>query len=479
VSTIEDAGDLFASVYDQMAAPKFRSAFARGDVDGWYLDEWVRAQREQVTESVRAIGGVAREAARKLRDHGGPGLLALLLGLDDAFAEVLLPSAEGVSPGMQEYVDRWAETRLLNTRTDSGAVLPRWTAPGRDTGGNRRTPRDVLAHVTRVPASMWENCTHVVVSRFHDLSCEVGDVRVGCVPFLEELQEIDLQVVPEGPDRGYRAQAADTPTLRDRIPVVIDLLEKQHVDIGVLPECALSAELLPVWHEALRTRHLRHLRWIMVGTGLFPSGGRRPASRAVLLSTRDGSMVAQQDKQFGFSLSERHITGWGLAGCGRTRAAPFPTNGTWDESLAFGTGLTVIDSFVLRCAIAVCEDVARADLVPVVREAGITVLLVPIFAREIDRGNWEQFGAEEHVSESGAHVVVANSIAVGRWRALHGSGADGDAEDKITVDETRTPTIRYSLCVPSASQIGRYVPAREGLATTGAEVTAYDLFAEE
>jgi hypothetical protein len=40
------------------------------------------------------------------------------------------------------------------------------------------------------------------------------------------------------------------------------------------------------------------------------------------------------------------------------------------------------------------------------------------------------------------------------------------------------PAIRYSLFVPSASQVGTYVPAKEAMATTGEELHTFELYAD-
>lgn len=470
MSTVVDAADFFVSGYDEFCSSRYDSSFADGIVDEWYAQDAVQQRRGEICERVLAIGRLPQADVRTA-DAGGPDLLATLLAIDDAFAEVLFPSDAGVSDGMYEYVGRWDVHRVLNTKATPGALLPRWAGPGRASGGSLRHPRELFAHLTRVPETIWSRCQHVIVPPYQDLSCDAHDIRVACVPFLESFDDVEVQVIPTGAHRGYRVQAADTPALVARVSTVLDALVESGADIGLLPECALSPALLDVWREVLRGRRTGRLKWLMAGTGLFHDGKILPASRAILLSTRDGARIGFQDKQFGFSLQPHQITNWGLH--------HFPQGSkAWDESISFGRKLTIFDSSKLRAAIAVCEDASRADtLTPSIRESGVTLLMVPIFAREINRRGWEESSGQQHMLESGAHVVVSNSVAVARrmWemqQAAHEGG--GNLED-----HPRTlPKVLSSLFVASTSQLQTFVGVREGRATGACQCKVFELFAE-
>jgi predicted amidohydrolase len=478
MSTVWDAADFFALGYDILASDQYVPSFAQGIVDEWYVEEAVQQRRRQVRDQVLATGRLSAADARAA-DGGGPELLATLLAIDDAFAEVLFPPDTGCSEGMYDYVERWEERRILNTSASPGALLPRWSRPGRASGGSLRHPRDPFAYLTRVPEPLWSRCRHVVIPRYHDVACESYDVRVACLPFLENLDELDLQVIPEGPHRGYRAQAADQPALAARVSTALDALVESGADIALLPECALSPNLLAVWREVLKGRRTGRLKWLMAGTGLFDRGHPRPASTAILLSTRDGALIGSQDKQFGFSLQPHQIQNWGL------NRIP-QDDRVWDESISVGTELTIFDSSKLRAAIAVCEDASRTDtLAPSIRESGVTLLMVPIFAREIDRQGWEESSGQLHMLESGAHVVISNSLAVARnmqerKQAEENGHLEASPPEDGQPDNGRPPLppVLSSLFVPSTSQLETYVEPKPGLATSGCERTVFELFAE-
>jgi predicted amidohydrolase len=475
MSTILDAADFFVEGYDKLSSPQYLLAFAHGTVDEWYAMEDMRQRRYEIRDRVLATGRLTPADVQDTQG-GGPELFATLLGIDDAFAEVLFPPEGGCSAGMYEFVGRWEEHRILTTPpkpgvapSGRGALLPKWSPPGRASGGSLRNPRDPFLYLTRVPEELWSRCQHVVVRPYQDITCEAHQVRVACMPFLEGLDELDVQVIQEGPHRGYRAQAANLPALEVRVSTALDVLVESGADIALLPECALSPRLLTVWRDALHSRRTSgrrtgRLKWLMAGTGLFELGAPRPASRATLLSTRDGSLIGSQDKQFGFSLQPHQIRKWGL------RQIPLDDQ-VWDESIAVGTELTIFDSIKVRAAIAICEDVSRTEtLVPSVRAAGVTLLMVPIFAREMDRNGWEESDAEKHMLESGAHVVVCNSIAVARQMRKTKQPSKGG--------QPTSPSVLSSLFLPSTSQLERYVEPVPGEATNGCDPTLFDLFAE-
>jgi predicted amidohydrolase len=462
MSTI-DAADLLADRYDQLDSESCR-AIANGTADEWDQRPDVAGLAISVREAVEATGTLRGQLLEQADSMGRPGSLGLLRGLDDAFQHILYASWERRLPaGLTRYAVRWRDTGILNTTESGGALLPRWCGPGRENDDTTTRPADFLTAVVRIPATDWERCSHRRIDSANDISSDLSrELRVACAPFLETLEEVDLQHIDEGLHRrGYRMQARDCEALRARIPALLARLDDCGADIAILPEAALSQDLLQAWQEAFRT-HRRprrsRLRWLLLGTFLASSGGPRPASRAVLVSRRNGEVLAEQDKQFPFTIDPRHISEWGL---------PLPCDHSWDESIAVGTSLTVIESRALRGAIAICEDLGRPDTALAVRQAGVTLLIAPIFAKEIERRCWQEFYGEAQMLESGAHVVVANSLAVAR-RIGELAETTGDGLGVLT-----------SLLVPSTSQLGRWTPVREGRSTNGVSVQLFELFGSE
>jgi predicted amidohydrolase len=76
--------------------------------------------------------------------------------------------------------------------------------------------------------------------------------------------------------------------------------------------------------------------------------------------------------------------------------------------------LTLFAAGDLRLAILICEDLGRLiDVGPVIREVGLSHLLVPVLSRPIKRRRWEETAAAALARETGVSVIVANSMAIG------------------------------------------------------------------
>ena len=66
-----------------------------------------------------------------------------------------------------------------------------------------------------------------------------------------------------------------------------------------------------------------------------------------------------------------------------------------------------------RLAILVCEDLARLHAFAAALHAhGVSLLLVPVFARPTKDRRWERSRAEVYCDAIGSSVVVANSLVI-------------------------------------------------------------------
>jgi predicted amidohydrolase len=73
----------------------------------------------------------------------------------------------------------------------------------------------------------------------------------------------------------------------------------------------------------------------------------------------------------------------------------------------------VIEAGGARLAILVCEDLARLHAFAGVLHAhGVSLILVPVFARPTKDRRWERARAEVYCDAVGASVVVANSLVI-------------------------------------------------------------------
>jgi predicted amidohydrolase len=187
---------------------------------------------------------------------------------------------------------------------------------------------------------------------------------------------------------------------------VIAAWDEQDVMIGMAPELCLSRTLLERWQVALREREragASRLRLVVAGSGNV-RGSSPPTNEAVLLDARTGEVLARQHKVHPFNFSQADLELWGL---GDRLAAPI------DEDLSRGERVCVVEAGGVRLAILVCEDLARLHAFAATLHAhGVSLILVPVFARPTKDRRWERTRAEVYSDAIGSNVVVANSLVI-------------------------------------------------------------------
>jgi predicted amidohydrolase len=187
---------------------------------------------------------------------------------------------------------------------------------------------------------------------------------------------------------------------------VIASWDERDVVIGVAPELCLSPALLESWQAALRERKhaaTSRLRLVVPGSGNVEQA-TPPANSAVLLDARTGEALVHQRKVHPFNFSQADLELWGLGG---RLSAPI------DEDLSRGERLCVVEAGGARLAILVCEDLARLHaFAGALHGHGVSLILVPVFARPTKDRRWERARAEVYTDAIGASVVVANSLVV-------------------------------------------------------------------
>jgi predicted amidohydrolase len=187
---------------------------------------------------------------------------------------------------------------------------------------------------------------------------------------------------------------------------VITAWDEQDVAIGIAPELCLSGSLLERWQVALREREgagASRLRLVVAGSGNV-NGSSPPTNEAVMLDARTGEVLVRQPKVHPFNFSQQDLELWGLAD---RLTAPI------DEDLSRGGRVCVVEAGGARLAILVCEDLARLHAFAAALHAhGVSLLLVPVFARPTKDRRWERARAEVYSDAIGASVVVANSLVI-------------------------------------------------------------------
>ena len=389
---VSDAyADLFCELFDGIDAAEFR---ARGE--SWLLDRQLQAAGEEIEAA--ALRGEPLEVRHPF---------AALLGLDAALARVNPLLGGPAPPALSEYALRYAESGRFDSGAVPGALLPRFARPGRR-GQLPEDLADAFGALVRVQEADWAACDHATLpahARLTRPDREAG-LRVATAPMIREPDELEWEVEERGGLRFYRIYPADHESTRRRVERVIAGWDERDVAIGIVPELCLSPALLERWQAALRERKraaTSRLRLVVAGSGNV-EGTTPPANSAVLLDARTGEALVHQPKVHPFNFSQADLELWGLDG---RLSAPI------DEDLTRGERLCVVEAGGARLAILVCEDLARLHaFAAALHGHGVSLILVPVFARPSKDRRWERSRAEVYSDAIGSSVVVANSLVI-------------------------------------------------------------------
>lgn len=391
----EDYADRFCELFDRLDPAEFHT-----DGEAWIGDPQLAAIAAR-TESA-ALAGSSVEAP-----EGGGQAFAVLLGLDAALAHANPALGVATPPAILEYALRYAESGRFDSGTHPGALLPRFARPGRR-GQLPDDLADAFGSVVRVSAGAWSVCDHVGLPARSRLTRpeREGGLRVATAPMIREPDELEWMVEERSGLRFYRIHPADREPTRARVEKVIRAWDEQDAAIGIAPELCLSGALLERWQAALADREgagASSLRLVMAGSGNL-DGSSPPTNEAVMLDARTGEVLARQRKVHPFNFSAEDLELWGLA---ERLTAPI------DEDLLRGERVSVVEAGGARLAILVCEDLARLHAFAAALHAhGVSLLLVPVFARPTKDRRWERARAEVYSDAIGSTVVVANSLVV-------------------------------------------------------------------
>jgi predicted amidohydrolase len=390
-----DYADQFCELFDRLDPARFHA-----EGEAWMADAEVAATAAAAERAALDGGPVAMPP-------DGRQTFATLLGLDAALADANPLFGEAAPPALTEYALRYAESGRLDSGAVRGALLPRFARPGRR-GQLPDDLGDAFGSVVRVDSAGWDACDHVALparSRLTRPEREAG-LRVATTPMIREPSELRWEVEERAGLRFYRIHPADREPTRARVEKVIAAWNEQDVVIGIAPELCLSRTLLEHWQIALRDRvgaGASRLRLVVAGSGNV-DGFSPPANEAVLLDARTGEVLVRQRKVHPFNFSHEDLELWGLAD---------RMTGPIDEDLTRGRRVSVVEAGGVRVAILVCEDLARLHaFATALHGHGVSLLLVPVFARPTKDRRWERARAEVYCDAIGSSVVVANSLVI-------------------------------------------------------------------
>ena len=391
----EDYADRFCELFDRLDGAEFHA-----EGESWMDHPETTATAAKV-ERAALDGRPLREPA------GGRERFAVLLGLDAALAHANPVLGVAAPPALTEYALRYAESGRFDSGAVPGALLPRFARPGRR-GQLPVDLADAFGAVVRVGSADWDACGHAALPASSRLTRPERDagLRVGTTAMIREPEELEWEVEERSGVRFYRIHPANHEPTRARVDTVIAAWDEQDVAIGVAPELCLSGALLERWQVALSERDgagASRLRLVVAGSGNL-EGSSPPANEAVMLDARSGEVLARQRKVHPFNFSEQDLELWGLAD---------RLTGPIDEDLSRGERVSVVEAGGARLAILVCEDLARLHAFAAALHAhGVSLLLVPVFARPTKDRRWERSRAEVYSDAIGSSVVVANSMVI-------------------------------------------------------------------
>jgi predicted amidohydrolase len=403
---VSDYSDLFCELFDGLSESEFRAAG-----EGWVLNPDVLDLAREV--EAKAVDGTLSAADLRRRIESAPTgerqrtRFALLRGLDAALGHAN-PLLTDVAPApLSEYAFRYAESGRFDSGAIAGGLLPRFARPGRR-GQLPDDLADAFGSVVRVPADAWAACDHLTLPTQARLTRvdRDGGLRIATTPLIRDPDELRWEVHERAGLRFYRVRPADLEPTERRIEQVVKGWDQLGASIGIAPELCLSPRLLDRWQAALTGRESAErsaLRLVLAGSGNVERA-EPPANAAVLLDALTGEVLVRQRKIHPFNFSPADVELWGL---GDRLEAPI------DEDLSRGESLCVIEAGGTRLVILVCEDLARLHAFSAAIHAhGVSLILVPVFARPTKDRRWERAKAEVYSDATGSSVVVANSLVV-------------------------------------------------------------------
>jgi predicted amidohydrolase len=342
-------------------------------------------------------------------------LYATLKGLDWAFRRINpLWMGRHVPAALAEPRRSFRKHGRLSSAAAHGALVPKLSSAV----PQAERPQTLDRAFEYVQRATPEQCQHVERVITRDGQWLAADERargltIGCVAFIDSQDEINVTVVKRDKAAHYRITLKDhEPWARTRVNELIELFDVSGVQLAVIPEMALTADLLEHWSNELGNRDIprsSNLRWVLAGTGNVQ---RRdpPRNTGVLLDAKTGEVIVEQSKQFRFDLAPEQ-----QAGAYAFKAFGSAPTQTLYEDIDITRTMRLVELGSMRLAILICEDIGHfSELLAKVHHNGVSHVLTPVFAQHMRYWRWEQQAAEAFAKAQGTVVTVANSLVLGR-----------------------------------------------------------------
>lgn len=402
---IEDPADLFCRTVRELD-PRALTDHS----DAWFADDDFLEECQEIAAAVEAgvaIGDVV-EPADSIA--GQRERAALLRGVDLAFATLNPFTGAGVVPdALVSHMHRLELHGRFNSHTEDGLLLPRlaWTTDARDF--QPFVVRELFQQLVYVRHDTRRRARLALAPMRARMSREqrAAHLTVACAPGVSDAAELRLSAERRGGEEWYHGELADTPAARARIDQIFRRLIADDVHLGLLPELSCSVGLLEHWCDVVAS-DCGEVRWLLVGTGNISNGAEARVNAAVLLDAGTGEQLLVQQKIFPFDIPVADQAKLYPLGIGTGRRI-------LREDIKVGYDLNILDIGAARVAILICEDLTRTtDLVTELVECGVSHVLTPIFSRPCTPRRWADNAAAVAIKETGATVLVANSMVVGR-----------------------------------------------------------------
>jgi len=340
----------------------------------------------------------------------------------DAAAREQHPLHTGGIPG--PLLDRYDRTGRYN-ESDDGYVLPKWTTrPFRGTFLTKHFDSLVRAKV---------NTNQVRLIRQTPQSrglLRPDSPRVVVAPFLYKFPR-DGRFESENQDgiladSGFEARTInaqphflvtyETALLRERILETVAAIRASDATIAIFPELVLNAELMADLQSALYETRKRGsaLQWVIAGSAQ-PSpevGSVWPvANEAWVLDSLGNVLVDPSSDAWKQRKTHRYkLDKTAQARSGLEHFFPAPLVDR-EEAIAIGNRLLFFEDRSGRYAVLICEDSARfARYLDAIRRLLPRVLFVVLMDSPLVEDRWPFEVADSFVTETGGHVVIANSL---------------------------------------------------------------------
>jgi predicted amidohydrolase len=428
-----DPADLFCQLFDRL------DDHVVADDRRWQNNRDLRELRREVRDKALDLDLEPDWLERRLATcarrtgEGEPAAMwAAASGIDEALSRANPSTQAPPRPGQRSRLlveivsDRYAIHGRFDTgdKHIGGALLPQLAGHGR--ASQTTVSRDhAFPNVRRVPADIWDSAD-VEFSRLRSKQAPMPvssspnqELMVGCVPLLESLeQEIELTEVERDGAHFFSAKLNDD-CLKERIRNVLRTLDRSGAVLGVAPELSLSEAVLATWRLTMkddRPPRGSALKWVFVGSG--PLGGdeiQPPYNCGVLLDRETGAEVHRQEKLYPFTLDKSQINDWNLG--------EYLSGEQVEEDMTRGRKLRVLETPLGRVAVLICEDLTKVleDRVGrMVRGFGASLLIAPVFSKEVMKFRWEHTQARTYADQAGARTVVANSLVIARRQGIRG-----------------------------------------------------------